>query len=87
MNTKQVSSTKSERETSSEDKRSTGVDYSKPPFTADEFIEKIVRLMQIHSGYVTPPDFEKVFNVKFNHMNKNEEGSGTGFNAGKDWYF
>jgi len=59
-----------------------------PPFTADEFWEKILLLMREHDGYITKERFEDVFGVQLKQTKSYEDGSAMySLKKGTDWYF
>ena len=57
------------------------------PFSAAEFLKKIVQLLEEREGYVTPDAFETIFGVSLVHRWQDPDGSfHRALVAGEDWY-
>jgi len=61
---------------------------SLPPFTSDQFLEKLFWLIGKKDGYVSTRAFEQTFSVTFRHYRKESDGVSTRWLAGgEDYYF
>lgn len=61
---------------------------SPPPFTSDQFLKRLFRLIDEQNGYVSTRAFEQTFDVTFRHYRKESDGVGTRWLAGgEDYYF
>jgi len=60
----------------------------KIPLGADEFLGRLVRLVDQRDGYVTPQSFEAIFGIPFAHHRTERDGTMVHWLvAGTDWYF
>jgi hypothetical protein len=59
-----------------------------PPFTSDQFLKNLFRVIDKKDGYVSTPAFEQTFGVAFPHYRKESDGVWTRWlAAGEDYYF
>lgn len=59
----------------------------KPPFTAQEFWQKLLTLATEHDGSVSKERFEEVFEIKFSRERRSEDSVFYYLDEGKTWYF